>query len=98
MEGEVMDEETRRISEMSDEELNARFERGTPAKIAGKMPRRIRRKQALDRRAAAIVAQATDGGSIEWDVASVSFEGLSIGGRNDKPFEIPSQSDATVRP
>ena len=104
VEDEMMDEETRRAMEMSDEELDARFVRGkrTP-RLARREPKRLRSRRKVIRQETPTVEQASEGSQAHGieiaSHASVTFEGLERRERNDQPIEIrPSSSSITVQP
>lgn len=93
-----MDEEARRALEMSREELDARFEGGTKRPgIARLAPLRVRRKQDVNQRAAAIVCSATERTPV-WDPATVVFSELSKRKRDDSPVQIPGLPAVTIQP
>jgi hypothetical protein len=88
MEGEMTDKEADRALEMSEEELNARFEKGGRfPRIAKKAPRRIRKGRDLNQRAAAIVAEATQSSmaDIEWHLDSIEITDIRFEPQGPQP-------------
>jgi hypothetical protein len=96
MEGDLMDEEARRALEMSEADLNARFEAGAKRpRVARKAPLRVRRKKDLNQRAATIVEQATEErvpeGAITFPTAaSIRIRNIKV--RVTQPIQLRSQS------
>ena len=101
IEGDLMDEEARRALELSEEDLNARFEAGSHSpRVAKRPPLRVRRKQ---QHAAAIVAEVTERTESvtvsfppDWRSDSIVIMGSRI--RQEGPVEFPTDSPLTVEP
>lgn len=89
----MMDDETREALELTKDELLRMKAESKPARVARKMPRRIRRKKDLNQRAAAIVSEATalgEGGAIEipWDPSTVIVQEVRF--QEDGPVSVKS--------
>jgi hypothetical protein len=98
VEGDLMDEEARRALEMSEEELNTRFGRGSRRpKLARKPPLRVRQKKE-GKQAAGVVAEATEATEVEWNPASVVFADLETSKRRDEPVAILSRPAIRIQP
>lgn len=99
MEEEMMDQEEREALEMTSVELHARAVAGRPAKVARKKPARVRVKQDLNQRAAAIVAGATEElEGISWtgdELASIVITAPRI--EPTKPVSFPTNPSVTVK-
>lgn len=89
-----MDKEEREALEMTREELLAM--EGKPARMARRMPRRIRKKQDLNQRAAAIVGEATESSGIAWNIESIAITGISTARRPEAQVEFPDHRPKVV--
>lgn len=79
MEDGMMDDEAREALDLSKVDLLRMAEHGRPARVAREAPRRVRKKQDLNQRAAAIVAAAveTPGGATFEDAFTIAWSGES---------------------
>ena len=73
-----MDDEIQEALELSKDDLLRMASTANPARIAKKMPRRVRRKQDLNQRATAIAAEATErefagAVTLAWEPETVVF-------------------------
>jgi hypothetical protein len=100
----VMDEETRKALDMSREELVERAAKAKPARIAKKIPRRLRGRRDVNQRAAAIVEEATeragaleDGVVLRWNPESVTIVALEWQARHDAPVTIQPRDTVIIQ-
>jgi|GEM_PF-5284129 len=94
-----MDKEEREALELSKDDLLAMAAEAKAARVARRRPLRVRKKQDLNQRAAAIVEQATEesGFSVsESEGASVVITGARF--RPEEPVTFPTHQSVTIIP
>jgi hypothetical protein len=100
----VMDEETRKALDMSREELVERAAKAKAARIAKKIPRRLRGRRVVNQRTGAVVEEATErAGAVEdaivlkWNPESVTIVALEWQARQDLPVTIRPRDTVIIR-